>query len=330
MHESSASLRISGPVDLVGGIPYLLGFQPEESLILVGLAHGALVVTARLDLPDASQDLAGLDDTVEAMLRGGCTDFIAAVYTGHDMDLHRLLVDDIIAVMADREALLLDALYVADGLWRSYLCQDPTCCAPGARALPVAPTPFQVAATVAGLSYAPDRQSLADQFNPMSGRESLLGRLRHAEQLSIEPLLHGSLTPPARALVDELTSALEESSCRGYRPVSEEKLIDWATALRHIPIRDELWHAVDQRRGEGAELWLDLARRLPAPYDAAPLFLYGWSMWRVGNGALARIAAERCLVSCPTSTAARLLLTGVDLAVNPHAIPIIDTTPAIS
>jgi hypothetical protein len=38
-----------------------------------------------------------------------------------------------------------------------------------------------------------------------------------------------------------------------------------------------VWLAVDDHTLPDGELWLDLARRLPAPYDAAPLFLYGCS-----------------------------------------------------
>ncbi len=65
-----------------------------------------------------------------------------------------------------------------------------------------------------------------------------------------------------------------------------------------------------RRRGDStaARCGSDLARRLPAPYDAAPLFLFGWASWRSGNGALAGIAAERALDSDPSYSAADLLL----------------------
>ena len=54
--------------------------------------------------------------------------------------------------------------------------------------------------------------------------------------------------------------------------------------------------ARDRSRAPGrAGLWLHLLARLPAPYDSAPLFLFGWATWRDGNGTLAAMAAERAL-----------------------------------
>ncbi len=59
------------------------------------------------------------------------------------------------------------------------------------------------------------------------------------------------------------------------------------------------WLAIDDGRLAGAELWINLARRLPHPYDAAPLFLAGWHAYREGNGALAGIAADLARISRP-------------------------------
>ena len=51
--EPMMSSRISGPAELLQAVPYLLGFHPADSLVLVGLHGGRLVVTARMDLVDA-------------------------------------------------------------------------------------------------------------------------------------------------------------------------------------------------------------------------------------------------------------------------------------
>jgi hypothetical protein len=40
----------------LAGVPHQLGFRPTESLVLVGLTHGVLVVTAPLALADAQFD----------------------------------------------------------------------------------------------------------------------------------------------------------------------------------------------------------------------------------------------------------------------------------
>ena len=59
-------------------MPYLLGFRPTSSLVLVGLAASRLVVTARIDLVDATDS--HVNATIAAMVRSGTTDVIAAIH----------------------------------------------------------------------------------------------------------------------------------------------------------------------------------------------------------------------------------------------------------
>ena len=58
---AASSVRITGPASLIAAVPYLLGFEPNESLVLVGLRDGQVTVTARVDLdeldPRATADL---------------------------------------------------------------------------------------------------------------------------------------------------------------------------------------------------------------------------------------------------------------------------------
>jgi hypothetical protein len=88
-----------------------------------------------------------------------------------------------------------------------------------------------------------------------------------------------------------------------------------------VQVRDALWTAVDDGTIRPDRLLCQLHERLPAPYDAAPMFLYGWRQWRAGNGALAIMAAERALASDPGYSAARLLLEAMDQGLDPRTTP---------
>ena len=135
------TLRIHGPVDLLSAVPYLLGFHPIESLVLIGLTHGVLVVTARLDLADAVEHDVLIAETLEAMLRGGSTQFLAAIFcddapaTEPGMPYADLVLA-VAALIDEAGGELLDALLVTNGVWTSYLCADPRCCPPSGRTLP--------------------------------------------------------------------------------------------------------------------------------------------------------------------------------------------------
>ncbi|MDQ6849192.1 MAG: DUF4192 family protein [Actinomycetota bacterium] len=84
MHTTdSPSLQVRGPADLLAAVPYLLGFHPQESLVIIGLADNRVVVTARLDLTDVTH-LTGsrlLAATLAAIQRGDATSVLGAVFT---------------------------------------------------------------------------------------------------------------------------------------------------------------------------------------------------------------------------------------------------------
>ena len=46
----TGQLRITGPADLIEAVPYLLGFAPSESTVVLGITGKQVVVAARVDL----------------------------------------------------------------------------------------------------------------------------------------------------------------------------------------------------------------------------------------------------------------------------------------
>lgn len=56
-----------------------------------------------------------------------------------------------------------------------------------------------------------------------------------------------------------------------------------AVGLRDLVIRDAAWDRIDAGEPNLSEVMLTVAHRLPAPWNAAPLFLYGWAAWRAGR-----------------------------------------------
>jgi hypothetical protein len=142
MTENSI-LRISGPADLLGAVPYLLGFHPQESLVIIGLADRQVVVTARIDLVDIGEQDDHLSDIVGAIVRAGTTKLVGIVYTEIQPDADGPLPHAEVAGGLAREAERLgvemtDCMVVAGGRW-SYTCHDPACCPTGGTALPAAP-----------------------------------------------------------------------------------------------------------------------------------------------------------------------------------------------
>ncbi|HEX2903140.1 MAG TPA: DUF4192 domain-containing protein, partial [Jatrophihabitans sp.] len=175
--------------------------------------------------------------------------------------------------------------------------------------------------TYAGLVAHPDRASLLAGLTgrPEPARAKLMPALHRAEQ-RLTTLLQSQV--PERVRRSELAATTRAGlDCELGEVLSNRRITRLGVALRDTAIRDEVWLAVDSRTVSLGQLLHQLHSALPAPYDAAPMFLYGWDRWRSGSGTLACEAADRALRSDPGYSAARLLIEAVQSGLDPHSTP---------
>lgn len=315
------TLRVCGPAELLNALPYVMGFHPQNSLVLVGLHDARLVVTARLDLDDVTGIRGYLDDTLLAMHNGGATLFVAIVYDDSNPPAEEF-VEQLVLTACLTDCAIADVLYVAQQRWWSLGCEDDSCCDAAGHPLEPANARLRAEAAYAGLSAFPDRQALAATLEPLSARQRLLPALGKADVVTDASGLCRELDEAARRL-----TAPVGGSAR-VQPLTRRQLVRFGAALRNTEIRDAVWVAVDADSLGTEQLWRELARRLPPPYDAAPLFLLAWAAFRAGNGALANIACSRALASDPAYGAAKLLATAVSRGVDPRRLPGLGTRAA--
>lgn len=340
---------IRGPGELVQAIPYLIGYHPAESLVLVGLRRARLVVTIRLDLADPDANSCEpdglLDHTIRRAVDGGATEFVALIYPGApdrpelpdgvvrlvpgsrrgrgiDVAVRSLPGVDVVHAVATAlvrcDGVLLDAMLVRGGRCWSYLSSGPD----DGWDLAIAPSPFVAEATVAGAAPLRDREAVAASLDPCSDdeRAGLDRVLEDAVAAWRSAARDGGRARHERAARRAVLAAAKACDRPGWVPPGDAELARLAVALTDIETRDEVWLAIESRRLDARALMLELARRCPSPYDAAPLFLYGWACWRAGNGMLAGVAARRAVASDPSCSAAEMLLGAVDHGVDPHRV----------
>ncbi len=331
-----ARIRLGEPGELVEVVPYLLGFHPVESLVLLALAAVAgeppggrseVQLACRVDLPDGALNAADLAPLMQAADRSGAQSLVALIFTEPDAPARSAgLLEG--AAEAVRGAavvaglILLDVLVVDACSWRSLECRIASCCPPGGTPRTHRASRVAAEATFAGLVALPDRSDLAAQLVGLSPlkRDRLLPQIDWAENrithAALTNCLRRTLARDARALVKAAQNASAQSGS-GTGPTARQ-IARYGVALADIGVRDGLWLAVDDRTLDCGALMLQLLRRLPAPYDAAPLFLFGWQQWREGNGTLSAMAAEQALESNPGYSAARLLLQAVRGGLDPR------------
>ena len=317
-------MRVDGPRALLQAVPYLLGFHPHDSLVLVGAGDGAVRVTARLDLADTARP-GPLEHTGAVLARAGADSVLAVVYDAGDA-APSAATEALPARVADAATaaglLLVDAYLVRRGRWWSRVRHGTGWGTGPGEPVDDPPTAFAAAATVAGLTALPSRRHLMAVLDPGDGlaRESLRPMIAAIDVVATDAGTRTRAQVSPRTLTREVFAA---ARCTDWDspPLPDPELARLAAALSITAVRDSVWLAVDDGILDGRALWAQLARRVPGPYDCPALFLYGWSCWRHGDGASAQDAVARALAGVDGYPAAELLQVALSHGLDPRRVP---------
>ncbi|WP_341718199.1 DUF4192 domain-containing protein [Micromonospora sp. FIMYZ51] len=300
-------LTVRSPADLIAAVPYLLGFHPAESIVVVAMSGSRIVFAARSDLPGDADPREAAGHIAAVTARQGA-DSATVIGYGPAAQVTPAL-DALRDVLADAGLAVLDALRVTDGRWWSYLCTEPDCCPPEGNAYDPRASSVPAAAVFAGQVALPDRATLARQVAPI-GEATMRPAIERAEQ-RLTALLAGA---PASDLLGR--RALRVAGVAAYRAARRrhrdgERLTDDEVAwlcllLTHLPVRDHAWERTDGRV-EDVAFWSELLRRAEPELIAAPGALLAFAAWRDGQGALAAVALERVLAEHPDYSLALLM-----------------------
>ncbi|MFI6264374.1 DUF4192 domain-containing protein [Micromonospora sp. NPDC051006] len=304
-------LAVRSPADLIAAVPYLLGFHPAESVVVVALRGRQIVFAARADLPEPTADPTGPAQHLADVIHRQRADAATVVGYGPAARVTPT-VDAVRAALTEAGLVLLDALRVTDGRWWSYLCVGAGCCPPEGRPYDPGASQVTASAVFAGQVALPDRAALAAQVSPVQGPARLAMRRAtdDAERrlVGLVEQAPGSDLLGGRALRAAGVAAVRDALRRQRRGERlEDAEVAWLTLLlTHLPVRDHAWERTDGRDRDIA-LWTDVLRRAEPELIAAPASLLTFAAWRAGQGALAAVALERALAVHPDYSLALLL-----------------------
>ncbi|MFW0771581.1 DUF4192 domain-containing protein [Paenarthrobacter nitroguajacolicus] len=135
---SNRTLSIHQPEDILGYIPHMLGYWPEDSLVAITMQGKVLGATLRVDLPklDSSKSRSGFADQIRNFLIADeeANGVVLAIYTDAgwaDGSVARQAIPLLSALQLSLDEVDLsvrDAWLVGTEYWRSAYCTDPGCC----------------------------------------------------------------------------------------------------------------------------------------------------------------------------------------------------------
>jgi len=229
---------LRSPDHLVAAIPFLLGFLPRSSLVLIWLHAGCITLTQRVDLPaDSSMTAtpfpltAWVQSVVRAARHAEADALLAVAFpdAGVQANEYEPLMSELCRCALDREITMVDALVVHEDQWWRLDLWSATF-RDAARVLDP-----QIAAEVredfvaSGWTHADDRCEVADEFTPDTGLQAVV-----AQQLALLPMPRNAERETWR---DSMVSRLQQLLTQEQRqtPVDLAALI---CGLDDIRVRD--------------------------------------------------------------------------------------------
>lgn len=316
---------LAGPDSIAASVPYILGFTPRESLVVMWLRGSVVRLTMRVDLPPEESSSKDWVDLVVGHSQpddGVIICVIAKFGSGTDADVRQLpsraLVTDLISGLEAIPCRLHDALLVNDSHWWSYLCEELECCP--ATGTPIdESTATEVAARFAlvGVASLPDRESvLAVCADDPLRRKSMEPRVRLIRKVRTRRI--SSAADPHAEIEAWRDEAIAHSLAHlanqpGARSEREEATADAATldALGDIRVRDTVLWEIAQARALDSHAAFESAARIlraaPARLVAPIGTLAAILAWLNGDGVRAGAALDRVREADPDYVLADLL-----------------------
>lgn len=303
---------LTSPHDLLAAVPFLIGYHPTNSLVIVSLKDDAIGMAMRVDYPaDQEVDDEIYDSLIFHLLREGAQGALLVAYVPENRHDGEEILGTIAAAMARAEISLRESLLIADGRWRSVICTDRDCCPLEGRTLPEISTSRVAVEQIAQGRPMPfaDVEGLTDSIAPLP-LASDLDFLAMVHSYSIDPEggeIHISERLGATSVIDLVTRFAGGSMGRDF-DADQELSARVIASLGDIQVRDFALGSHDETNIDFYwAMWRYLTRIAPPGCVAPVASLLAALSYERGEGALAQRALDRALSDNPSYSLASLL-----------------------
>ena len=351
-------IALRSPAELADALPYLLGFYPDDSIVVVALhgPRGRFGGRIRIGIPADRDEWPAVSEQVAACLESEvrardrrpegaivflCQDPAPGQKREEVMEELRPLAQALRTACGAREIPVFEALCLSEGFHRSYCCPDSDCWPPGGRPQNEASTSAMAAAAAyAGIQV---RGSLREMERRLTEIGADVAKAQEAALDSASSALVPRMLDPdecaavraetlqlARSLIGRFRDAVPAEGDTASADAHDDDLLshdDAAAMILGLQDRRTRDRAAEWMEGAdcapAVRLWRALSRRCVGPYDehaAAPLTLAGWVAWSAGDGPSARVALDRALRSDPDYVFAQLLHRAFNAGVDPEPL----------
>ncbi|MBP8918102.1 MAG: DUF4192 domain-containing protein [Micropruina sp.] len=270
-------LHVRNLGDLAELVPYLVGFEPRDSLVALVIDRGHVAVTARFDLADAGQP-------------GGIQNILGRLLARYPQTPGVYLMAYTDNAQTGWDLLQRGQQHLGSKWANSMLINGDTWYAPGGATGAVNRSgPLAAEATFHGLQRRDSRRAVEADLASPPDTPAMLAQLEAAT----DALADLPQTADIATLIDR-SQALLNSHLSHPERLAIPDAIEMAILTLHNDVRDAALLSITSASAEQhSKLWTTVVQRTPAVTAEAPLFLAGMASWINGDGARAAVALQR-------------------------------------
>lgn len=303
--QAGAAFKARTPEDLLAVVPAVLGFHPEESLVMLTFG-GRRSFHARVDLPDGPEHLGAVVDMLLKPALRHRPDTV--LFVAYSTDALRVAATALHASdVFDAHGFAVIKPLRSDGTSWFRVGRDPD----PERA---EPHPYDVS------SHALTAQTV------LEGRVTLASRAAMEASIAEDPeaaglVLEAWLGQLADPLPDqaEVRALVARGLADGSR-LTDLEVARLAHACLNPAVRDAAWCDLRRETVEAQlDFWREVVVRTPDVLAAGVASVLGFAAWLAGHGALAWCAVDRATAADSECSLARLVADLLQAAVPPTA-----------
>ncbi|MFJ8587932.1 DUF4192 domain-containing protein [Streptomyces sp. NPDC093595] len=350
-------ITLRGPAELADALPYMMGYHPTDSIVLVALHgdRGRFGGRVRLGIPRSPREWPPVAEQLAECLVEGCERRGSrpegiVVFLCQDpadgetglrvMERLRPLAQRLRTACGALDVPVYEALCISDGRYWSYCCPDSRCCPPEGNVLALPGTTVMAAAAAyAGIQVRGSLRELEERLAPWrSGQADEQSRALDAASAALVTRIldvdqreevRTETIRLARQVMRRLTDKVPVPDAAAADAADDSLIAHDEAAALIVGLQDRETRDRAAEWMEGAEappalrLWRALSRRCVGAYAehaAAPLTLAGWVAWSTGDEPSARVALGLALTADPEYVFARLLHQACNEGLDPESL----------
>jgi hypothetical protein len=280
--------------DLITAIPFLIGFHPTDSIVLISVKDDAIGLAMRIDLPTQLES-DQIDLLAHHFLQEESEAALLVAYMPESRDDGDSVLISLGAGLIRNGVEIQESIVVQSGRYRSIICRDLTCCPSTGKVMPeIEKSEIAAEHVVAGIPMPYDDIS---QLIETLSADPLALTLSWASDVSTYAFEEGDPTviELRRDGVETMDLLLDEYRM-GYGATNRLLVARMIGRMNDLQVRD---YALGAHTEDTYDLyftmWRELLRFAPEGYVAPIACIVAAMAYEGGDGALAQRALDRAL-----------------------------------